>query len=154
MFTSVVRLLFLIFLLIIVSQGIFYLFALSKAFSEISITAYAEIRNSTDRVIESRLKFVYPMAVLLGLITTLSLIKSPGSLAFITAAIACACLLIDLILAIKFNMPINALFNEFDTGSRDLDWESLRRTWLKFMCFRGVIQVLGFLSLLVGLVKG
>lgn len=154
MFTSVVRLLFLIFFLIIVSQGIFYLFALSKAFSEISITAYAEIRNSTDRVIEWRLKFVYPMAVLLGLITTLSLIKSPGSLAFITAAIACACLLIDLILAIKFNMPINALFNEFDTGFRDLDWESLRRTWLKFMCFRGVIQVLGFLSLLVGLVKG
>ena len=52
MITLLLRIVFLLFFLIIVSQGIFYLLALNKALSGISIDAYAEVRNATDKAIE------------------------------------------------------------------------------------------------------
>jgi uncharacterized membrane protein len=154
MFISVARIAFLLLYLIVVSQGIFYLFAASKAFSGVSIDAYAEIRNSTDQVIEWRLKFVYPATLLIGLITVvLSFMKAPFSLPFITTAIAFLCVIVDLSLAVKFNMPINAQFHTYQAGMEGVDWESLRNTWLQFLEYRGVVQVVGFLALLVGMFK-
>lgn len=153
MVASILKIVFLLLYLIVVSQGIFYLFAASKAFSGISIDAYAQIRNSIDQVIEWRLKFVYPATLLVGLIVTLSLIKTPGSLIFITTAIAFVCVVVDLALAVKFNMPINAQFHTYTSSMQDVDWESLRKTWLEFLEYRAVVQVVGFLALLMGMVK-
>ncbi|WP_162055837.1 DUF1772 domain-containing protein [Pontibacter pamirensis] len=153
MFTSV-KMVFLVLYLIVVSQGIFYLYALSEALSGISMDAYAEIRNSTDKVIEWPHKFVYPAAVLVGLIAVvLSFIKAPGSLVSITTAIAFVCVVVDLALAVKFNLPINAQFHTYQAGMQGVDWESLRNTWLQVLNYRGVLQVVGFLALLVGMFK-
>lgn len=152
--TLFLRILFLLLFLIIVSQGTFYLFALGKALSDISIDAYAEVRNATDQVIEWRLKFVYPAALLCGLITALALIKTPGSFVFITTAIALFCLIVDLVLAVKFNMPINTEFHSYSTDAHGIAWESLRQKWLAFMGYRGMVQVIGFLSLLLSWFKG
>lgn len=154
MITLVFRIVFLLLFLVVVSQGIFYLFCLSKTLSGIPIDTYAEIRNSIDQVIEPRLKLVYPATFLVGLAATIFLIKSPGSPAFITTAIAFLCVSIDLLLAIRFNIPINTQFHQYATNVQDLDWESLRSTWLKYLEYRGVVQVIGFLSLLAGLIKG
>ncbi|AHM58737.1 hypothetical protein D770_02325 [Flammeovirgaceae bacterium 311] len=154
MLINVARITFLLLYLIVVSQGIFYLFAAGKALSGVSIDAYAEIRNSTDQVIEWRLKFIYPATLLVGLIAVvLSSMKAPGSLTFITTAIAFVCLVVDLALAVKFNMPINAQFHTYQAGMQGIDWESLRSTWLQFLEYRGVVQVVGFLALLVGMFK-
>ena len=153
MFTVILRTVFLLFFLVIVSQGIFYLFSLSKALSGITINSYAEIRNSTDQVIEWRLKFVYPAALVIGIVATLFLLKTPQSLIFITTAIALLCLLVDLVIAIKFNMPINDQFHNYTAGVQEINWELLRRRWLYFLEIRGVVQVFGFLSLLVGFIK-
>ena len=93
------------------------------------------------------------MALLIGIITTLSLIKAPGSFLFIATAIALTCLAIDLLLAINFNIPINEQFQTFSTDVQGIDWLSLRRRWLQFLEYRGVIQVVGFLSLLLSWIK-
>lgn len=155
MLTLFLRGIFLIFFLIIVSQGIFYLLALNKALSGISIDAYAEVRNATDQAIEWRLKFLYPAALLIGFVTTLSLIKTPDSLVFITTAIALACLAVDLFLAINFNVPINEQFQSYSADIQGIvDWQSMRRRWLQFLEYRGLVQVVGFLSLLLSWVKG
>ena len=153
MVASILRIAFLLLYLIVVSQGIFYLFAASKAFSGITIDAYAAIRNSIDQVIEWRLKFVYPATLLIGLIVVLSLGKAPGSLLFITTAIAFICVVVDLALAVKFNMPINAQFHTYTSGMEGVDWESLRKTWLQFIEYRALVQVVGFIALLVGMFK-
>lgn len=154
MYIIVARIAFLLLYLIVVSQGIFYLFALGKALSGVSMDAYAEIRNSTDQVIEWRLKFVYPATVLIGLITVvLCFMKAPYSLLSISTAIAFVCVLLDLMMAIKFNMPINAQFQAYQAGIQGVDWTSLRNTWLQFLEYRGVVQVVGFLALLVGMFK-
>lgn len=153
MFVILVRTVFLLFFLVIVSQGIFYLLAASKAFSDISIDAYAEIRNSIDRVIEWPLKVVYPATLLVGLISVFSMVKVPASLPFITTTIAFLCVVVDIALAVKFNMPINEQFHSYTTGSLGTDWESLRDTWLQFIGYRAVVQVVGFLALLVGWFK-
>jgi hypothetical protein len=138
----------------VVSQGIFYLFAAGKALSGIPMDAYAAIRNSTDQVIEWRLKLVYPATLLIGLMAVLSLAKAPGSLPFITTAIAFVCVVADVAMAVKFNMPINAQFRGYTPGLPGVDWESLRRTWLQFLEYRGMVQVAGFLALLAGMFKG
>lgn len=147
------RIVFLLLYLVVVSQGIFYLLAASKAFSGISIDAYAEVRNSIDQAIEGPLKVLYPATLLIGLITTFALAKSPGSLAFITAAIAFACIVVDLSMAVKVNIPINEQFHTYSAGIEGVNWESLRQTWLRFLEYRGVVQVVGFLALLVGYLK-
>ena len=77
MFVTLSRIVFLLLYLVVVAQGIFYLFYASKAFSGISMDAYAEIRNATDRVIEGRLIFVYPATLLMGLLVVLSHLKAP-----------------------------------------------------------------------------
>lgn len=154
MVTNIARIVFLLLYLIVVSQGIFYLFAAGKALSCISMDAYAEIRNSTDKVIEWRLKFVYPATLLIGLIAVvLCFMKAPYSLSFITTAIAFGCVIVDLALAVKFNMPINAQFHAYQAGIQGVDWMSLRNTWLQFLEYRGMVQVVGFLTLLVGMFK-
>lgn len=153
MFVSISRILFLLLYLIVVSQGIFYLFAAGKAFSGISIDAYAEIRNSIDQVIEWRLKIVYPATLIIGLLVVLSSIKTPGSLVFITTAIAFVCVVVDVALAAKFNMPINEQFYSYSPAVQGVAWESLRQTWLQFLKYRAVTQVIGFLALLIGFVK-
>lgn len=154
MFVSISRIAFILLYLIVVSQGIFYLFAASKAFSGISIDAYAEIRNSIDKVIEWRLKLVYPATLLIGLLAVISLIKNPGSLLFITTAIAFICVVADLVLAVKFNMPINSQFHAYSPGVEGVDWELLRKTWLQYLEYRAGLQLLGFLALLLGSLKG
>lgn len=154
MITLLLRIFFLLFFLIIVSQGIFYLFALNKALSGISIDAYAEVRNATDQVIEWRLKFVYPAALLIGFVTTLSLIKNSGTFVLVTTAIALLCVIVDLVLAVKFNLPINSQFHNYPASLQEVDWLALRKTWLQVLEFRGLVQILGFLSLLLSWWKG
>ncbi len=151
MLVNTLRIAFLLLYLVVAAQGIFYLFSASKAFSGISMDAYADIRNATDQVIEGRLKFVYPATLLTGLILVLSLVKAPGSAAFITTVIAFGCVVVDVLLAVKFNMPINARFHQYAPGVQGVDWESLRKTWLQFMEYRGGVQVVGFLALLAGI---
>lgn len=154
MFVSISRITFLLLYLIVVAQGIFYLFAASKAFAGISIDAYAEIRNSIDQVIEGRLRFVYPATLLTGLLVVLVLIKAPGSITFITTAVAFVCVVVDVALAVKFNIPINAQFHAYTPGMQGVDWESLRKTWLQCIEYRAVLQVVGFLALLIGIQSG
>lgn len=149
MITLLLRIIFLLLFLIIVSQGIFYLFALNKALSGISIDAYAEVRNATDQVIEWRLKLVYPAALVIGFVTTLSLIKNSGTLVLVTTAISLLCVIVDLVLAVKFNVPINSQFHDYPAAAQEVDWVAMRRTWLQILEIRGLVQVFGFLSLLL-----
>ena len=151
MWVTLLRIAFLLLYLVVVAQAIFYLFAASKAFSRISMNAYAEIRNSIDQVIVGRLTFVYPATLLVGLLVVLSQVKAPGSPGFITAAIALGCVAADVALAAKFNMPINAQFRAYSAGMPGADWELLRKTWLQYIEYRAVLQVVGFLALLVGM---
>ena len=153
MVASISKTVFLLLYLVVVSQGIFYLFAASKAFSGVSIHAYAEVRNSIDQVIEWPLKFVYPATLLLGLVVVLFSMKAPGSLVFITTVIAFVCVVVDVALAVKFNMPINEQFHAYNLGMQGIDWESLRQRWLQFIEYRAVVQVVGFMALLVGMFK-
>lgn len=145
----ILRAAFLLFFLTIVSQGIFYLFALNKALASISIDAYAEIRNATDQVIEWRLKLVYPAALLIGVVTTLLQLKNSGIFVLVTTAIALLCVIVDLVLAVKFNVPINLQFHKYSATLQEVDWVAMRQTWLQTMEYRGLVQVLGFISLLL-----
>jgi hypothetical protein len=85
------------------------------------------------------------------LIVVLSLVKAPGSAAFLTTAVAFGCVVVDVLLAVKFNMPINGQFHQYASGGQGVDWESLRKTWLQCIEYRGAVQVVGFLALLAGI---
>jgi hypothetical protein len=51
--------------------------------------------------------------LLMGFLVVLSLVKAPASLSFVTAAIAFGGVVVDVVLAVKFNMPINAQFRAY-----------------------------------------
>ena len=145
------RMIFLLLYLVIVSQGIFYLFAVSKAYSNISMPTYAEQRNAIDLVITPRLKVVYLTSLLIGIAIIILTYKNPRCWAFISTNIAFVCLIIEISLAVKYNMPINVKFNAYAVSNHTQDWKALRHTWLQMIEYRGVLQVIGFLGLLFGI---
>lgn len=153
MIVYLLRIILILLYLIIVSQGLFYLFALSKAFAEISIDAFAENRKAIDLVIGDRLRFTYIASLIVCISILIMNIKNPGSLLFITTLISFICLLSDLILIVKFNLPINQAFHTYASHNHSLDWNALRHEWLKVINYRGLIQIIGFISLLAGIVE-
>lgn len=152
MSTTILRVLFILIYLVIVSQGLFYLLALSKAASALSMAAFAELRVAVDSVIDGRLKVLYNLALIIGIVILFMSWKSSSPLLILTSTLALVCIIADVFLALKFNEPINSQFYNYTSENTTVDWEALRAKWLQFLEYRAYIMVTGFLSLLAGFV--
>jgi uncharacterized membrane protein len=93
-------------------------------------------------------------ALLTNLILVISTIKNPGSLLFITAAIAFVALIADTLLTVKGNLPINDIINTWSSDSYPANWADYRAKWFSIYLFRQIANIIGFMSLLVGTVFG
>ena len=137
---------------IIVSQSFMYIIALKNVQNSLPAAGYIELRKLID--INFVANFKYPMyaGLLCCLLLALSSIKWPGSILFITSAIAFAALVIDTLLAIKGNIPINTFINSWTPENYPADWQFYRAKWLEIFQYRQVANITGFISLLVGAV--
>lgn len=139
---------------IIVSQSFMYIIALKNVQNSLQANSYIELRKLTD--IQFNANFKIPMyAGLLGcLLLLISNMKAPGSLLFITAAIAFVALAADTVLALKGNIPINAMINSWQADQYPANWETYRAKWFHIFQYRQAANITGFISLLVGAVFG
>ena len=138
----------------VVSQSLFYLLALTNAQKNLEAPSYIELRKLLDKNLRITLKIVYYITLTTTLLLTVITFSTSLSLLFITSAIAMLALIIDVYLALKGDIPINTLINQWNTDNYPRHWHLIRRKWFYFFHMRQAAGIIGFGSLLVGAVFG
>jgi hypothetical protein len=137
---------------IVVSQPLAYIVFMSKAQRALSAPAYIELRQRINAVMSRRLGVIYvgTMATVLFLLV-LSL-RSRNWNALVAATVALLCLLVDIVLVVRENVPINGVIDRWSTTDYPEDWQDYRTKWFTVFGYRQVVLLLGFFSLVVGAV--
>lgn len=154
MTTKIVLLITLLAYSVIASQSFMYIISLKMVQVNLDAGAYAQVRKLTDASMRANFKYV----IYTGLIATLLLViltaKNPGGLLFVAALLAFLALVLDVVLMMKGNLPINDVINTWTADTIPADWASYRDKWFHIFRYRQAANVLGFLSLLAGAVFG
>lgn len=136
----------------IASQPLFYIVALTSAQRALSGSAYVELRQRINAVMNRRVPVIY----LTTLVTTLVLLvlswRAGASRVLITTIVALVCLVADLALMMRENVPINGVIDRWSPTDHPGDWDVYRSKWFAIFAYRQVILLVGFISLLIGAV--
>lgn len=154
MTTKIILLFTLLAYSIIVSQSFMYILALKDVQLSLDATSYTELRKLIDSSMRSTFKYVIYAALLANLVLVISTIRNPGSLLFITTAIAFAALILDTLLTVKGNLPVNDVINTWSADSYPSNWAEFRTKWLTIFQYRQIANITGFVALLIGSVFG
>jgi uncharacterized membrane protein len=154
MYLKCLMLLNLIGFAVIASQPLFYLLALTDSQKKLRAPAYIELRKLLDKNLRIKLKVFYYATLLTAVLLTVLTFSPAAPLRFITASIALCALIADIAISLKRNVPINNLINNWDADAYPRHWQLIRRKWFYFYKIRQAIGIVGFISLLVGVVFG
>ena len=138
----------------VASQPLFYLLALGNAQKDLRASSYIELRQLLDKHLQIPLKLAYYIALAFVVLLAAASIANEMYFVFFTALIALAALIMDIVLALKTNIPINTIINNWDADNYPRHWQLIRRKWFYFFHIRQVAGLIGFASLLIGAVFG
>lgn len=137
---------------VVVSQPLFYVVAMTSAQRALSASAYVELRQQIDSVMNRRVPPIY----LATLVTILALLvlswRARSWTVFITTLLGVVCLLVDIALTMRWSLPINGVIDRWSTTSYPQDWETYRNEWFAVFGYRQAVLLIGYISLLVGAV--
>lgn len=136
----------------IVSQPLFYLFALTSAQHALSGPAYIELRQRINAVMNRRVPVVYATTLLTTLVLLGLAWRADEARLLVTTVVALLCLVADVALMLRENVPINAVVDRWSTTDYPGDWVDYRRRWFAIFAYRQAILFVGFISLLIGAV--
>ena len=136
----------------VVGQPLFYIVAMTSAQRALSGSAYVELRQRINSVMKRRV----PMIYLTTLVTILALLvfswRARSWNVLITTIFALLCLLVDITLMVRENVPINEVIDRWSTTNYPEDWGAYRDKWFAIFGYRQVVLLFGFISLLFGAV--
>lgn len=115
---------------------------------------YIELRKLMDAAFRARYKFAIYAAVLSNLALLIAAGKTYCSIFFVTSCLAFFALVMDTLLSVKGNVPINKEINTWTTDNYPADWADYRTEWLQIFKYRQVVTITGFIILLAGAVFG
>jgi hypothetical protein len=138
----------------IVSQSFMYILALKKTQLNLSVSSYIEFRKLIDAGMRSNFKYAIYISLLANLLLLILTINNPVSLVFITSTIAFVALVADTWITVKGNLPVNDIINSWTTDNYPSNWMDYRTKWLTIFQYRQVLNITGFVSLLIGVVFG
>jgi hypothetical protein len=115
---------------------------------------YIESRQLLDRNLQSNLKIVYYLTLASSVLLVAFCVVNPSGLLFICAMIALVSLVADIALTLKGNVPLNKVINTWTTSSYPSNWQEYRSKWLSIYSLRQAVNIIGFVSLLTGLIFG
>ena len=115
---------------------------------------YIEVRKLIDKNFRKKYSWVIYLVLTSSTLLTVLCSVQPGCILFITSAIAWIALIIEILLAVKGNMPINKAIDSWEKNDYPDDWNAYRTKWFSIYTKRQIANIIGFLSLLVGVVFG
>jgi hypothetical protein len=134
----------------VASQPLFYIVALTTAQRALSGSAYVELRQRINAVMTRRVPLIY-LATLVTSVALLALSWRTRSWNVrITTLLALLCLVVDIALMMRENVPINGVIDRWSATEYPDDWEAYRSKWFSVFGYRQVILLIGFTSLLFG----
>jgi hypothetical protein len=145
--TNIFRVLQLLAYFLVTIQLTYYLYLMGDAMKQVSLDNFFEQRKIVHALVMKKHQPVYYICLALSLLVIILTIKQPSSMVFICSCIAFLCLIIDIVIAMKGNGPINNASENYFPGAAG-NWEAMRLQWLKFINIRGVFSSIGFLSLM------
>jgi len=139
---------------VIVGQAYMYIIALGNVQLSMDAPAYIQLRQLTDRNFMAKYKYVVYTSLVSSVLLCIFTAAHPTGFLFISAAVALLALIIDVLLTLKGNMPINKRINTWTTENYPGNWEMYRTKWLHTFSLRQVANIIGFASLLLGALFG
>ena len=138
----------------VISQSFFYILGLSNVLKSMQPATYIESRKLLDKNLRASLPAVYYLALIASIALVTFCVLNPSGVLFICSIIALAALLADLILTIKGNRPINETINTWSASNYPANWKEYRSKWFAVYTIRQVANIIGFVSLIAGLIFG
>lgn len=138
----------------IVSQSFSYIISLTHVQKNLSVLSYIEFRKLTDKNFRAKFKWVFYAVLVIGPAAIGFTVSQPASLLFIAIILSYVAFWVDAIIMLKGNMPINNAINTWSAESYPADWAAQRDKWLYFFRLRQIMNIIGFVGLLVGMVFG
>jgi hypothetical protein len=136
----------------VASQPMFYLLAMSKTVKQMRAESFIELRNLLNRHLQISLRVTYYLSLLMSLIWCYFTTESHSEILIITSFLALIMLLVDIVLLLKGDQPINKVISTWNAESYPDNWEDYREKWFFHYHIRQIAGLIGFLSLLAGAV--
>ncbi|GIW44715.1 MAG: hypothetical protein KatS3mg077_1997 [Candidatus Binatia bacterium] len=136
----------------VASQPLFYSIAFTAAQRALSAGAYVELRQRINAVMTRRVPVIYLAALVTSACVLALSWYAQNWNVLITTALALVCLVADIALMLRENVPINGVMDRWSATDPPADWERYRNQWFFVYRFRQVILLLGFASILLGAV--
>ena len=138
----------------VISQSFFYILAMANVLKNMQPATYIESRKLLDKSLRTSLPIVYYLALIASFALVAFCVINPTGVLFICSLVALAALIADLVLTIKGNRPINETINTWSASDYPANWKEYRSKWFMVYNIRQVANIIGFVSLLAGLIFG
>ncbi|MEO6668757.1 MAG: hypothetical protein ABIN36_04735 [Ferruginibacter sp.] len=139
---------------VVVSQPFIYMIALGDVQRNLQPNTYIELRKLLDKNFRKKYTWVIYTSLVSSTLLTVLCMAQPDCLMFITAAIAWIVLIMEIFWAVKGNRPINKIINSWTENNYPTNWNEYRISWFRIYAKRQIVNIIGFLSLLAGVVFG
>ena len=132
------------------AQGVFYLLCFSRVFGDSSPADFIRMRQKAAPILEPRLSLLYYSCLITGAVTVVLSCTESWSTRAIFTLISYLLLLTDVVLAKRFNIPVNSVIETVNADTiGSFEAAAIQGTWLKWITVRGRIMIAGFTLLLM-----
>jgi len=138
----------------VISQSFFYILAMSRVTKSMQAVTYIESRQLLDKNLQSSLSLVYYLALASSIALTAFCVINPSGILFVCSVVSLVSLIIDVVLTLRGNVPLNKIINTWTASNYPADWKVYRSKWFFVYNLRQVANIIGFISLLAGLIFG
>lgn len=138
----------------VISQSFFYILAMSKVTKSMQPVTYIESRQLLDKNLQSSLSLVYYLTLAASIALTSFCVVNPSGFLFICSVISFVSLVIDVVLTLKGNVPLNKIINTWSASNYPANWKEYRSKWFSIYSIRQAVNITGFVALLAGLIFG
>ncbi len=148
--TELPLLLYVLLYFALAAQGVFYLLCFRQVFAEGSPGEFIKMRKKAAPILEPRLSIIYYSCLLTGATTLFFSLREGWSASTFFTLISYCFLLADVVLAKKFNIPLNSAIALIDPDTVSSPQAAdIQQTWLRWIGIRGRIMISGFVLILV-----
>ena len=145
---TLVLLLYVLLYFVLAGQAVFYKLCFSQVFKKIPAQHFINIRKLADPILEPRLPLIYYSSLAFGIAFIILAVYQGSVRTIVFATLAFIFLLADVLLAKKYNIPINAEIRNLVNPS-DITAARLQHDWIRWIDIRGNFILAGFFVLTV-----
>jgi uncharacterized membrane protein len=131
----------------------FGLFAVNREYKLLSGSEYTRVHQDMVKVAQVIAPLVGSSALLANILLLWQSRRGAKRRTFAWVLVSMLCLMLNWVVTLTTNVPINTKFRVASVKSPPEDWEALRDRWTVAHTVRTIIQLLGFAALLTALIE-